>query len=213
MSCSLGSVGKSTPSLFLVFSLELEGQLLQVVGVQLHILLHALALLHLVDESLEILLAHFHNHVGVHLDEPAVAVPGPAGIAGLGGHNRHHVLIQAQVQNGIHHAGHGGPGAGTDGHQQGIFLIAELLAGDLFQLVHIGHDLGLDFIVDLAAVLVILGAGLRRNSKALRDRQSDIGHFGQIRPLATQKLPHFTVTLGKEIDIFVRHAQTPFKSL
>ncbi len=201
----LGVSGEVYAQLFLILGLELECQFLQVVSVQLHILLDALARLHLIDEGLKILLAHFHNHVGIHLDEPAVAVPGPAGVAGLGSHHRHHVLIEAQVQNGIHHARHRGPGAGTDRDQQGVFLIPELLTGDFLQLVHVGHDLGLDFIVNLAAILVILGAGLRRNSKALGNRQSDVGHFGQIRPLATQKLPHFSVTLGKEIDILVRH--------
>ena len=89
----LGVGGEIHAQLALIFGLELGGQLLQVVRVQLHVLGHALALLHPVNEGFKILLAHFHDHVGVHLDEPAVAVPRPAGIAGLGGHDVHHVLV------------------------------------------------------------------------------------------------------------------------
>ena len=193
----LGVGGEIHAQLALILGLELGSQLLQVVRIQLHVLGHALALLHPVDEGFKILLAHFHDHVGVHLDEPAVAVPRPAGIAGLGGHDIHHVLVQAQVQDGIHHAGHGGPGAGTDGNQQRVLVIAELLAGNLLQLVHVGHDLGLDIVVDLAAVFIIFGTGFRGNSKPLGDRQSNVGHFGQISAFSAQEFPHSTVSFGE----------------
>ncbi|CAN4006236.1 transcriptional regulator NrdR, partial [Dysosmobacter welbionis] len=153
---------------------ELAGQLLQVVGSQLHVLGDAAGLLHLVDELLKVLLAHFHHHVGVHLDEAAVAVPGPAGVAGLLGQHVHHVLVQTQIQDGVHHAGHGGPGAGTHGDQQGVLQIAELLAGDALQLGDILHDLRLDPVVDLLAVLIVLGAGLGGDGEALGHRQANV---------------------------------------
>ena len=63
-------------------------------------------------------------------------------------------------RDGVHHAGHGGAGAGTDGDQQGVLVIAELLAGDLLHLLNIFHDLGHDLVVDLTAILIVLGAGL-----------------------------------------------------
>ena len=49
--------------LVLVFLLELARQLLQVLGRQLNVLLDALLRLHLVDELLEVLLAHLHHDV------------------------------------------------------------------------------------------------------------------------------------------------------
>ena len=73
------------------------------VGGGLHNILDELELLHLFDELFEILLAHFHDHVEIHLDEAAVAVIGPTGIA----------------------AAHG--------NQQGILPAAEMFAGELFQ--------------------------------------------------------------------------------
>ena len=201
----LGVGGEVLADLGLVLGLELAGQLLQILSGQLHVLGYALLLLHLVDELLEVLLAHLHDDVGVHLDEAAVAVPGPAGVAGLLGQHVHHVLVQTQIQDGVHHAGHGGPGAGTHGDQQGVLQIAELLAGDALQLGDILHDLRLDPVVDLLAVLIVLGAGLGGDGEALGHRQANVGHFGQIGTLAAKQLPHVGVALAEQIDIFFAH--------
>ena len=201
----LGIVGEILAQLLFVFGLELIGQGLEVVGVQLHVLGHALAFLHFVDKLFKVLLANFHHHVREHLDEAAIAVPRPAGIAGLGGDDVDHIFIQTQVQDGIHHAGHGSAGAGAHGHQQGIFHIAELLAGDLLHLADVFHDLALDFVVDAAAVLIILGAGFGGDGEALGNGQADIGHFGQVRALAAQQLAHVGVAFGEEVHILFRH--------
>ena len=76
-------------------------------------------------------------------------------------------------------------------------MVAELLAGDLLQLVHVGHDLGLDIVIDLTAVLIVFGTGFRGNSKPLGDRQSNVGHFGQISAFSAQEFPHSTVSFGE----------------
>ena len=201
----LGVGGEVSADLLLVLGLELLGQFLQVVSGELGVHGDAALFLHLVDKLLEVLLAHFHNHVGVHLDESPVAVISPAGIAGLLGHDLHDVLVEAQVQDGVHHAGHGSAGARADRDQQGVLLIAELLAGDLLHLTHILHDLGLDLIVDLTAILIVLGAGFRADGKALGDRQAELGHFRQVRALAAKKLTHGTVAFAEQIDILVAH--------
>ena len=201
----LGIGGELLADLGLVLGLELHGQLLQVSGVQLHVLRHALLGLHGVDQLLEILLADLHDHVRVHLDKAAVAVPGPAGVVGLLGDDIHHVLVQAQVQDGIHHTGHGSAGAGADGDQQGILVIAELLAGDLLHLLDILHDLGHDLGVDLAAILIILGAGFGGDGEALGNGQADVGHLSQVRALTAQQLAHLRVAFGKQVTILLAH--------
>ena len=195
----LGVRGEVLTDLGLVLGLELAGQLLQILGSQLHVLGDALLLLHLVDELLEVLLAHLHDDVGVHLDEAAVAVPGPAGVVGLLGHNLHDFLVQAQVQDGVHHAGHGGAGAGADGDQQRVLQIAELLAGDLLHLDDVLHNLSLDLVVDLLSVLIVLSTGLGGDSEALGNGQADIGHLGQVGALTAQQLTHVGVALGEEV--------------
>ena len=49
---------------------------------------------------------------------------------------------------------------------RGVLMIAKLLAGDLLHLLDIFHDLGHDLVVDLAAVLIVLGAGLGGDGEA-----------------------------------------------
>ena len=75
--------------------------------------------------------ADFHDDIGVHLDKSSIAVICPSGIAGPLCQNLYHFLVEAQVQDGVHHARHGSTGAGTYGHEKRIFLVAELLAGNL----------------------------------------------------------------------------------
>ena len=201
----LGIGGEVAADLGLVLGLELHGQLLQILGGQLHVLGHALLLLHGIDQLLKVLLADLHDHIGIHLDKAAIAIPRPAGVVGLLGDHVHHVLIQTQVQNGVHHAGHGGAGAGAHGYQQGIFQIAELLAGDLLHLLDILHDLGHDLVIDLTAVLIILGAGLGGDGKALGNGQADVGHLGQVGSLAAQQLAHLRIAFGEQVTILLAH--------
>ena len=196
--------------LFLILGLELFGQLLEVLSGQLGIELDVAGDLHLVDELLEILLAHFHDDVGIHLDEPAVGVVGETGIVGLLGERDDDLVIQAKVQDGIHHAGHRRACAGADGDQQRVVEIAELLAGHLFELFHVLHDLRLDLMVDLAVILVVLRASFGGDGEALRDRHAKAGHFGQIGALAAEQLAHFTVAFGEQIYVLVRHLVYPF---
>ena len=201
----LGIVGEVAADFGFVLGFELRSKLLQILSGELHVLLDALLLLHLVDELLEVFLADFHNNVGVHLDEAAVAVPGPAGVVGLLGHDLDDLFVQAEVQDGVHHAGHGSTRAGTDGDQQGVLVIAELLAGDAFHLGDVLHDLSLDLIVDGFAVGVVLGAGFGGNGEALGNRHAQIGHFSKVCTFAAEQLAHFAVALGKEIHVFLLH--------
>ena len=58
----------------------------------------------------------------------AVAVVGEAGVAGLLGQALDGGVGQAEVEDGVHHAGHRQRGAGADGDQQRVGRVAELLA-------------------------------------------------------------------------------------
>jgi len=206
----LGIRGEVLADLGLVLSLELIGKLLKVFSSELDVKLDALFFLHLVDEFLEVLLADFHNDVGVHLDESSVAVVGPTGVAGLGGHDFNDFLVKTEVQDGVHHAGHGSAGAGTDGNKKGVLGIAELHAGDAFHLVDILHDLGLDLVVDLATVLIILSAGLGGNGKALGNGKADLGHLGKVGAFAAKKLTHGGVAFAEKVDKFFAHSFRSF---
>ena len=126
------------------------------------------------------------------------------------------LIVQAEVQDGIHHAGHGSARAGTDGNQKRVIKIAELLAGHLFELFDILHDLRFDLAVDLAVVLVVLRAGFGGDGEALRNRHAGVGHFGQTGALTTQSILHGglvaaegVMTLFEQVQEFLAHSYLP----
>ena len=102
----LGIGGEVLADFRLVLGLELTGEFLEVFGGEIDVERNALLRLHLVDELFKILLADFHDDIGKHLDEAAIAVPRPAGILRLLGERLDDFLVETKVQNRIHHAGH-----------------------------------------------------------------------------------------------------------
>ncbi len=88
--------------------------------------------------------ANIQHDVAEHLDQAAIGVVGKAGIVAAPGQRFDGLVIEAQVENGVHHAGHGELGAGADGDQQGIFARAQLLPLELLQPRQSGVHLGVD---------------------------------------------------------------------
>ena len=141
-------------------------------------------------------LLHPHHHVAVHLDEAAVGVVGEPGIAGGGSEPLHGVVVQTQIQDRVHHARHAVTGTGTNAHKQGVFGVAELLAGLLLHELHGGGDIVLEALRELLAVLVVIDADLRRDREARGHRQADLGHLGEIGPLAAEQGLHRAVAVA-----------------
>ena len=205
-----GVLGELGALLFQIDGLELSNQLLQVIGGQLNILLYALSGLHFVDLLFKEALAQLHNNIRVHLDEAAVAVVCETGVIGFLGQALNSLIVQAQVQDGIHHAGHGLTSAGTHGNQQRVVHIAKGFAGNLFQALHVLKNVSGDLVVDLTAVGVILRAGLGGDGEALRNRHTGCGHFCQTGALAAQNVLHGGHVTIEGLGAFVKVVQVLF---
>ncbi len=143
---------------------------------------------------LELLLGNIENHVAEHLDEAAIGVIGKTRIIAELGQGFDGLVVEAEVEDGIHHAGHGELGAGADGDQQRIFARAELLALQLLKLLEGGVHLGIDLWADGAAHVLATGLGL--DGESGRDGQTGVGHLGQAGALAAQHIFHFAVAVG-----------------
>ena len=102
----------------------------------------ALPLLVVVEQFLEMLVADAEHHVGIHGDEAPVAVIGEAAVAGFLRQRLDRLVVEAEIEHGVHHAGHRGAGAGAHRHQQRVALVAENLAGDAADLGQRLLDLG-----------------------------------------------------------------------
>ena len=102
------------------------------------------------------------------MDEPSVRVvdePLKLRIGVAGDHSRNDLVVQTEVQNGVHHAGHGRSGTRTDGNEKRVGEVAELLAVDLLHLFDVGHDLSHDVVVDEPTILVVLRASLEKEEQ------------------------------------------------
>ncbi|GAB3351427.1 hypothetical protein GCM10027452_20570 [Micromonospora halotolerans] len=175
----------------------------QVVGVQVEVVRGALGPFGVVERVLELLARHLADGLAEHLDEAAVGVPGEAVVAaGLRAEPDHAAVVEADVEDGLHHAGHGELGAGAYRDQQRVLRVTELAAHLPLQRLQVRLDLG-GQPVRLPAGRQVRLAGLGGDGEAGRDRQAEIGHLGQVGPLAAEQVLEVLVALGEVVDVLV----------
>ena len=113
-----------------------------------------------------------------HLNQSPIGVISEAGIAAELGQPLDRLVVQAEVENGVHHAGHREFGARPNTDQQWIVRATEFLFLQLFQpakrLIHLMIDFFRDGIVSH-----VLAASLGLDGEAGRHRESGVGHLGQ----------------------------------
>ena len=193
--------------LCLILCFELACEFFEVVCGEFDVIGDAFFLFEFVNESFEVLLADFHNDVGEHLNKTSVAVPSPSGIAGFLCQNFHNVVVETEVEDCVHHTGHGRSCARTNGNEKRIFFVTEFHARFFFELGDVFHDFRFDVVVDLSAVLIVLSACFGRNSETVRNRKTDVGHFCEVCALAAEKFTHFCIAFGKLINVFFAHLE------
>ena len=156
----------------------------------------ALAVLEGIENVLEVMMLEAEHHIGIHRDEAAVAVIGKAAIARHFGQRLDRPVVEAEIEHGIHHAGHRGAAAGTHRNQQRIFGVAEGLAGQPADMLQRLFDLRLQLLRIGFVVRVEISADRGRNGEAGRHRQAQIGHLGEIGALAAQQIAQARFALG-----------------
>ena len=149
-------------------------------------------------------LLHTHHHVAIHLHEAAIRVPGEAAIFCCSGEPLGRRVVEAQVENRVHHAGHRIARARADRNEQRVFGIAKFFPGFLLKPHHCLRQFARLVWRETLAVLIVIGADLRRDRKARRYRQADPRHRRQVRPFAAQQGLHIALAvaaaLAEEVD-------------
>ena len=177
-------------------ALESLDELLQVLGRKLGIDADAGDQTRLGQGVLEQIGIDAHDDVGEHLDKPAVAIPGKARVLRLGDKALNGIVVEAQVENRVHHTGHGERSARTNRHEQRIVVVTELLAAASLEVRLGGNDLiKCAFGPDVAGTGV-LDTGLAGNGKATGNRQADAAHLGKVCALAAKHEVHGLVALS-----------------
>jgi len=147
-----------------------------------------------------------HDDVAVHLDEAAVGIPAEPFVAGLADDALDRLIVQAQVQNRIHHAGHGHAGAGADGKQKGIGRIAKGRVHRFFNFLKRCFHFFVQAGGELFVVFVEFHTNIRRDCESRRNGNSQIRHFGQVCALAAEKVfhvgPAFIDALPESVNTF-----------
>ena len=135
-----------------------------------------------------------------HLDQSAVGVPGEPLVVGELRQRLDRLVVQADVEDGLHHPRHRELRAGAHRHQQRLVRIAEVAADGLLDLAH--RDRGLDLHRARQAALGEVGAaGVGGDGEARRDRHAQVGHLGEVRALAAEELLLVLVSLAEPIDV------------
>ena len=127
----LGVGGEGAPRPLLYDTFETGDQPFEVGSGELGVELHLALLLQLFYRGLEgvglcgCLGTETHHDIGVHLYEAAITVPGKPLVAGRLGQALYRLVVEAEVEDGVHHAGHRGRCARTHRHQQRVTSVPE----------------------------------------------------------------------------------------
>ncbi len=182
---------RERPAEFLLdLRLVLNDEPFPVIGGHVGIEQIAVLFLHDFEKFLEMVMLHPEDDIGIHLDKAAVAVIGEALVAALGFQPLHGLIIEAKVEDGVHHAGHRGAGTGAHRDKQRLHCIAKPAADGFLDRVNGRIDLirkriGIDLVI-----FKIGRADFRRDGKSRGHRQSEIAHLRQVGPLAAQQIAH-----------------------
>ncbi len=165
-----------------------DDQRLPVVGGEVGVEDEAVVVLMGLEDFLEMMVLHAEHDVAVHLDEAAVGIVGEAGVARRCRERFHRLVVEAEIEDGVHHARHRDAGAGAHRHEQGLGLVAEAAAGQRGDVIERGVDLPHELRRIGVAVGIIIGADLGRHGEAGRHGQAEIGHFREVRPFSAQEI-------------------------
>ena len=100
------------------------------------------------------------------------------------------LVVEPEIEDGLHHAGHGTGGAGANADEQRILGIAEFFLRETLELSEILSDLRAEFLWKFAAVLEVVVAGFRGDSETRWNREADARHLGEARALSAEEVFH-----------------------
>ena len=125
--------------------LVLFNDFLQRLGVEIGVELGLLLLLLGVEDFVKSGLRNLQHDVPEHLNQAAVGIRRETWVVAALGESFHASVVQAKIENRVHHSRHGELGAGTHADQQRILALSELLALQLLQTRQRFFHLAIDF--------------------------------------------------------------------
>ncbi len=181
-------------------------------GGEVGVVLDADVALGVVQHVLEQVAFDAQHDVGIHLDEAAVAVVGEAFVVRALRETEHGGVVEAEIEDGVHHSRHRGARTRAHRDQKRVLRIAEAHAERRLDVRERRLHRGVEAIGIGVAVAIIIGADLGRDRETGRHRHADPAHLRQVRALTPQQVAHCRASLGLPIPEGVyplRHGRVP----
>ena len=205
-SCSTGSSGKVFAGLFLEVGLYSPTSWRQPSARDLRVVLHAERILHLAQARFQVFLGQADDDARIHLHEAAIGVPREAVVLGGLRQAFDGLRVQPEVEDRLHHAGHGARRTGAHADQQRIVGVAELLLGEFFEVRQVLGHFRAQLLGILSSVLEVVVAGFRGDGESGRNGQPNLGHFSKAGALSAENFPHVALavrfTRSEKINVF-----------
>ncbi len=147
----------------------------EVSGREVRVRLDAPLCLRLLDGFLEESRGCLQHDLAERLDEAPVGIPSEAFIIRAPGETTDCGVVQAEVQDGVHHPRHGDRRAAPYRYQQGIFGVSEPPARGVLQTRQVLFHLVHQALWHLPG-LYVMDAGLCCDDEALRHREAEAAH-------------------------------------
>ena len=146
------------------------------------------------------------HHVSVHLYEAAERIKCKPRIAALLGQPLYAEIVQAEVENCLHHAGHGDGRTRAHRDEEWIARVAESFSRGLFEASEIQRHLLLEARRHLGVAQEV-DAAAAGDRKARRDGHTEVGHLSEVCALAAEDSLHvfraFGLSAAEEIHVLV----------
>ena len=159
--------------------------------------------LHFLDDGFEgidvflVLGLHAEHYVTVHLHETTIGVIYEVGVAGFGSETFCNFVVEAEVEDGVHHTGHRCARTGTHGEQQRVGRIAKFAVhADFRRGDGCGYsvsEFSNDGILTYAIIIVARCGG---DGKPGRNGHANFIHFGEVGTFTAEQITHRGVALG-----------------
>ena len=176
--------------------LELCDKLLEVLGGKIGVVANACNDLLLRNGILEEVCIDIKDDIREHLDETTIRIPSETGVFRLLNQALDRFVVKAEVQDGIHHAGHGERSTGTHGNEKRIVGIAELLAHAALEVILCLRNLVKSALGPGVVGTRVLNAGLASDGESRRNGKTDTRHLGKISALAAERVIHARCAFG-----------------
>ncbi len=193
-------LGEVVPGVLGDRALEGLDQLAQVVDAEVGVGLGAAVLLHRVQGAGEDLRLDAQHGGAEHLEQPAVGVHREALVGALRGQAADGLVVEADVEDRLHHPGHRELRAGADADQQGVGRVAEPASHRVLERLQPLVDLTVETL-GYVALLQVRATRLGRDREAGRDREPEVGHLREVGALATEEVLLVLVAVGEVVDV------------